>query len=127
MVAVVGKGGMATATALAATMTTLTMMTTIPRLLLLMSLSLGTSVFAALDQQRRWDGKEVAVVDKVGRTAVDRDKCNGATCCNDDDHPLPIIVDVFVIGCLSLCSARSTTAVGGRWGSGRRQGGEDSS
>ncbi len=41
-----------------------------------------------------------------------------SACCNDNDidhdngHPSPIVADVFVIGCLSLCGARSTTAVG---------------
>ncbi len=45
-------------------------------------------------------------------------------CCNDDDidhiddHPLPAIVDVFVIWHLSLCGARLTMAVGWRRGSG---------
>ncbi len=73
MVAVVGEGGMATATALAATTTTSTMTTTIPCPLPLTSLSSGASVFAALDQRRRWDGNGVAVVNKAGRTAVDRD------------------------------------------------------
>jgi hypothetical protein len=52
-------------------------------------------------------------------------------CCNEDDidhdndHPSPVVVDVFVIGGLSLCGARSTTAVGRRRGSGRLQGRED--
>ncbi len=47
-----------------------------------------------------------------------------SACCNDDDidhddnHPLPVIIDVFVIGRLSLCGARLTTAVGRRRGNG---------
>ncbi len=98
MVAVVGEGGTATATALAATTTTLTMTTTIPCLSLLTSLSSGASVFAALDQQGWWDGNWVAVVNKAGRTAVDRDERNGATCCNNDDnHPYPAVADIVII------------------------------
>jgi hypothetical protein len=60
------------------------------------------------------------------------DSNSDSACCNDNDinhddnHPLPIIVDVFVIGHLSLCGARLTTAVGWRQGSGCRQGREDS-
>ncbi len=42
---------------------------------------------------------------------------------HDDDHPLPVVVDVFIIGHLSLCGARSMTAVGWQQGSGRQQGG----
>jgi hypothetical protein len=57
---------MATATALAATTTTSTMTTTIPCPSSLMSLSSGVSVFAALDQQWRWDGNRVAVVTRWG-------------------------------------------------------------
>jgi hypothetical protein len=44
---------------------------------------------------------------------------------HDNNHPSPVVVDVFVIGCRRLCCARLTTAVGRRRGSGRRQGSED--
>ncbi len=121
MVAVVGKGGMATATALAATTTTSTMTTTIPRPALLTSLSLGASVFAALDQQRQWDGNRVAVVDKAGRTAVNRNKRDGATCCNDNNnHPYPVVADVVIIWCLLLHGDGMAMAAAGR-----HQGGKD--
>ncbi len=56
-----------------------------------------------------------------------------SACCNDNDidhddnHLLPVIVDVFVIRRLSLCSARSTMAVGRQRGSGCRHGRDDSS
>jgi hypothetical protein len=71
---------------------------TIPCPLLLTSLSLGASLFAVLDQQWWWNGDGVAVIDKAGRTAVDRDKRDGATRCNDDDnHPYPVVVDVIII------------------------------
>ncbi len=119
MVAVVGEGGTATATALAATTTTSTMMTTIPRPSLLTSLSSGTSVFVMLDQQRRWDSNGVAVVNKAGRTAVDRDKRDGATC-YDDNHPYPIVTDVVIIWRLRLCGNGMATAAAG-W----QRGGED--
>jgi hypothetical protein len=123
VVGVVGEGGTATATALAATTTTLTMMTTIPRPSSLTSLSLGASVFVVLDQRRRWDSNRVVVVNKVGKTAVDRDKCNGATCCNDEDnHPYPVVADVVIIWHLRLCSDGMATAVAG-W----QQGGKDRS
>jgi hypothetical protein len=55
-----------------------------------------------------------------------------SACCNNDDidhydnHPMPVVINVFVIGRLSLCGARLTTAVGRRRGSGRQQNGEDS-
>jgi hypothetical protein len=63
-----------------------------------MSSSSGASVFTALDQQQQWDGDGVAVVNKAGRTAVDRDKHNSATCCDDNDnHPYPIITDIIII------------------------------
>ncbi len=121
MVAVVGEGGRATATALAAMTTTSTMTATIPRPLLLTSLSSGASVFAALDQQRRWDGKGVAVINKAGRTAVDRDKRDGATCCNDDDnHPYPIVADIIIIWRLCLHGNGMMTVAAGR-----QQGGKD--
>ncbi len=121
MVAVIGKGGTATATALAATTTTSTMMTTIPSTSSLTSLSLGASVFAALDRQRRWDGNGVAVVDKAERTAINRDEHNGATCCDDNDnHPYPVVVDVIIIWRLCLRSDGMTTAAAG-W----QQGGKD--
>jgi hypothetical protein len=115
VVAVVGKGGTATVTALAATMTTSTMMTTIPRPLLLTSSSSGASVFAVLDQQRRWDGNGVAVVDKVGRTAVGRDKRDGATSCNkDDNHPYPLVANAVIIWHLRLCGNGMMTAAAKR-------------
>jgi hypothetical protein len=118
VVAVVGEGGTATATALAAMTTTLTMTTTIPCPSLLTSLSLGASVFAALDQQRRWDSNGVAVIDKAGRIAVYMDERNGATCCDDNNnHPYPVIADVVIIWHLRLCSNGMTTAaVGGQQG-----------
>ncbi len=123
MVAVVGKGGMATATALAAMTTTSTMTTTIPRPSLLTSLSSGASVFAALDQLRRWDGDGVAVVDKAGRTVVNRDEHDGATCCDDDDnHPYPVVADIVIIWCLCLCGNRMTTAAVGRQRGGKDRG-----
>jgi hypothetical protein len=112
---------MATVTALAATMMTSTTMTTIPCLSLLTSLSLGASVFAVLDQQRHWDGNGVAVVNKAGRTVVDRDECDGATHCNNDDnHPYPVVADVVIIWRLCLCDNGMTTAAAGR-----QQGGKD--
>ncbi len=57
---------------------------------------------------------------------------NSACCNNDDihhdnDYPSPVIVDIFVIGRLSCCGARSTTAVGWQQGSSCQQGGEVSS
>jgi hypothetical protein len=86
---------------------------TIPCPSSLRSLSLGASVFAALDQQRQWDGNGVAVVDNAGRTAVNRDKHDGATCCNhnDDNHPYPIVVDVIIIWRLCLRGNGMMTAV----------------
>ncbi len=121
MVAVVGKGGMATVTVLAATTMTLTMTMTIPCLLLLTSLSSSVFVFAALDQQRRWDGNGVAVADKAGRTAVDRDEHDGATCCNDNDNHLYLVfVDVVIVWRLCLHSNGMTTAAVGQ-----QQGGKD--
>ncbi len=59
------------------------------------------------------------------------DSNSNSPCCNnkdinhDNNHPLPIIIDIFVIGRLSLCGARSTRAVGWQRGSGCQQGGED--
>ncbi len=121
VVAVIGKGGTATATALAATRTTSTMTTTIPSTLSLTSLSSGASVFAALDQRQWWDGNGVAVVDKAGRTVIDRDERNGATCCNDDNnHPYPVIADVVIIWRIRLCGDEMTTAAAG-W----QRGGKD--
>ncbi len=121
MVAVVGEGGTATATALAATTTTSTMTTTIPRPSLLTSSSLGASVFVALDQRWRWDGDGVVVLDKAGRTAVDRDKRNDATCChNNDNHPYPVVADVVIVWRLCLCSDGMATAAA-EW----QQGGKD--
>ncbi len=114
MVAVIGKGGMATATALAAMTMTSTMMTTIPCPSALMSSSSGASVFAALDQRWRWDGNGVAVVDKVGRTVVDRVECDEATRCNDDDKdPYPVVADVAIIWHLRLCGDGMTTVAAG--------------
>jgi hypothetical protein len=52
--------------------------------------------------------------------------CNNDNTDHDNNHPLPVIVDVFIIGCLSLCGARLTTAVGWQRGSGCQQGREDS-
>jgi hypothetical protein len=115
------QGGTATATVLAATTTTSAMTMTIPRPLLLTSSSSGALVFVTLDQQRWWDGNRVAVVNKLGRTAVDRDKRNGATCCNDNDnHPYPVVPDVIIIWRLRLCSYGMVTAAVG-W----QQGGKD--
>ncbi len=117
MVAVIGKGGTATATALAATRTTSTMTMTIPRPSSLTSSSSGASVFAALDQQWRWDGNRVAVVEKVGRTAVDRDERDGATRCDDNDnHPYPFVADVVIIWRLRLRGNGMATAAAGRTG-----------
>jgi hypothetical protein len=74
-----------------------------------------------LDQQWRWDSNGVAVIDKAGRTAVDRDKCDGATCCDDDDnHPYPVVADVSIIWHLCLPGNGMATAVAGR-----QQGGKD--
>ncbi len=71
--------------------------------------------------QRWWDGNRVAVINKVGRTAVDRDKRDGATCCdNNDNHPYPIILDIIIIWQLCLCNDRMSTAAVGR-----QQGGKD--
>jgi hypothetical protein len=115
------QGGSATATALAATMTTSTMTTTIPCLSLLTSSSSGATVFVALDRQWQWDGDGVAVIDKAGKTVVDRDKHNGATCCNDkDNHPYPVVADVVIIWRLCLCgNGMAMAAVG------RQRGGKD--
>jgi hypothetical protein len=52
--------------------------------------------------------------------------CNNDDINHDNDHPLPIVIDVFVIGRLNLCGARSTTAVGWQRSSGRQKGREDS-
>ncbi len=121
MVAVVGEGGTATATALAAMTMTSTMTTTIPCPLSLKSLSSGASVFAALDQRRQWDGNGVAVINKAGRTEVDRDKCNGATRCdNDNNHPYPVVANVVIIWHLCLRGNGMTMAAAGQ-----QQGGKD--
>ncbi len=81
----------------------LTMTATIPCLSSLTSLSSGAIVFAALDQQQQWDGNGVAVVDKAGRTAVDRDKRDGATRCdNNDNHPYLVVADVVIVWRLCL-------------------------
>jgi hypothetical protein len=54
------------------------------------------------------------VVDKAGRTAVDRDKRDGASCCNyDNNHPYPIAADVIIIWRLRLCGNGKMTAVVG--------------
>jgi hypothetical protein len=91
------------------------MTTTIPCPWSLMSLSLGALVFAALDQQRRWDSNGVAVVDKAGRTVVDRDERNGATCCNDTvNQPYLDIMDLIIIWCLHLCGNEMMMAAAGR-------------
>ncbi len=60
-------------------------------------------------------------MDKAGRTAVDRDKRDGATRCDDDDnHPYPVIVDVVIIWRLCLCGDEMATAAAGK-----QQGGKD--
>ncbi len=121
MVVVVDEGGTATATVLAATRMTSTMAMTIPRLTLLTSSSSGAIVFVALDQRRWWNGNGVVVINKVGRTAVDRDERDGASCCNDNDnHPYPIAADVIIIWCLCLCGNGMMTAAAG-W----QRGGKD--
>jgi hypothetical protein len=57
---------------------------------------------------------------------------SNSACCkddnidHDDDHPSPVVIDVFVIGRLSLCGTRLTMAVGWRWGSSCQQGGANS-
>ncbi len=75
----------------------------------------------ALDRQRQWDGDGVAVINKAGRTAVNREEHNGATCCNDNNnHPYPVVVGVIIIWRLRLCgNGMATAAVG------RQKGGED--
>jgi hypothetical protein len=75
----------------------------------------------ALEQPWQWDSDGVEVVNKVGRTAVDRDKRDGATHCNDDNnHPYPVVADVVIIWCLCLRGDGMATAAAG-W----QQGGED--
>jgi hypothetical protein len=75
----------------------------------------GASVFVALDLQRQWDSDGVAVVAKAGRTAVNRDKRDGATCCDDNDnHPYPIVTGVVIIWHLCLCGNGMMTAAAGR-------------
>ncbi len=70
---------------------------------------------------RSRDGNRVAVVNKVGRTAVDRDKRDGATRCDDNDnHPYPIVADVVIIWHLRLCGNGMAMAATG-W----QQGGKD--
>ncbi len=71
------------------------------------------------------------VVNKAGRTAVDRDKRDGATRCNDNNnHPYPVVADVVIIWHLRLCGDGMATAAAGRQrggkdrGSGRSHGGE---
>jgi hypothetical protein len=75
----------------------------------------------ALDQQWQWDGDGVMVINKAGRMAVDRDKRNGASHCNDNNnHPYPIAADVIIIWRLHLCGNGMTTAAAG-W----QKGGKD--
>ncbi len=69
----------------------------------------------------------VAVVGKGGEGNSNSACCNNDNINHDDDHPSPVVVDVFIIGCPSLCGARSTMVVGWQWGSSRQQGREDSS
>jgi hypothetical protein len=77
---------------------------------------IGRLSLCGLDQQRRWDSNRVAVVNKAGRTAVDRDKRDGATCCDDNNnHPYPIVADVVIIWRLRLrvCGEFARVAFGG--------------
>ncbi len=77
----------------------------------------------AIDQQWRWDRDGVAVVDKAGRTVVDRDKRDCATCCNgDNNHPYPIVADVVIIWRLCLCSDGMAMAAAGRQRGGKDRG-----
>ena len=51
----------------------------------------------------------------------DRDKRDGATCCNNDDnHPYPVVADVVIIWRLYLCGDGMTTAAAGQ-----QQGGKE--
>ena len=121
MVAVVGEGGTATVTALAAKTTASTMTMTIPCPSSFLSSSSGALVFVVLDPRWWWDGNGVAVVNKAGRTAVDRDERDGATRCDDDDnHPYPVVADVVIIWRLRLRGDGMMTAA-----SGRQRGGKD--
>jgi hypothetical protein len=52
--------------------------------------------------------------------------CNNDNIDHDNNHPLPVVVDVVIIRRLSLCDARLTTVVGWQQDSGRQQGREDS-
>ncbi len=77
----------------------------------------------ALDQQWRWEGNGVAVVNKAGRTAVDKDKHNGATCWDDNDnHPYPNIADVIIIWCLCLRGDGMMMAAVGQQRGGKNRG-----
>jgi hypothetical protein len=50
----------------------------------------------------------------VGRTVVNRDKRDGATCCdNDDNHPYPIVMDVVIIWRLCFGGDEMMTAAVG--------------
>ncbi len=76
-----------------------------------------------LDQRRRWDGNGVVVINKAGRTAVDRDERDGATCCdNNNNHPYPIIADVVIIWRLRLRGGGMMTAAAGRQQRGKDRG-----
>ncbi len=60
-------------------------------------------------------------MDKAGRMAVNRDKCNGAPYCNDNDnHPYPVIEDVIIVWHLCLCGNGMAMAAAGQ-----QQGGKD--
>jgi hypothetical protein len=51
----------------------------------------------------------------------DRDKRDGATCCNNDDnHPYPVVADVVIIWRLYLCGDGMMTAAAGQ-----QQGGKE--
>jgi hypothetical protein len=63
----------------------------------------------------------VVIVNKAGRTAVDRDKRDGATHCDEDgNHPYPVVMDIVIIWRLCLCGNGLTTAAAGQ-----QRGGED--
>ena len=58
-----------------------------------------------------WQGSEYS----------NRDKCDGATCCdNDNNHPYPVIANVVIIWRLYLCGDEMMTAAAGQ-----QQGGKE--